>query len=145
MFDVILVSHGPLAKALLESAEFICGEQERVKTLGLYLGDSVDEFRERVRSEIEESLSRGEALVLTDIQCGSPFNVTCSAMGELDFIHITGANLPCVIQALSDRIDLPAAETARNCIDFCGGSIVHVNDLLEVTLAMDEDEDEDEE
>lgn len=144
MFDVILVSHGPLAKAILESAEFICGEQERVKTLGLYLGDSVDSFGDEVRAEIRESLSRGEVLVLSDIQYGSPFNVTCSAMGELDFIHITGMNLPCVIQALSDRQDLSAAQTARSCIEFCSGSIVHVNDLLEVTLASTED-DEDEE
>lgn len=144
MFDVILVSHGPFAKAILESAEFICGEQERVKTLGLYLGDSVDEFGSKVAEEIKESLSRGEVLVLSDLQYGSPFNVTCSAMGDLDFIHITGMNLPCVIQALSDRMDNSAAQTARNCIEFCSGSIVHVNDLLEVTLStLDEEEDED--
>ncbi len=144
MFDVIMVSHGPLSKALLESAEFICGEQQRVKTFGLYLGDSVEEFGATVASEIRESLSRGEVLVLSDIQYGSPFNVTCALMGELDFIHITGVNLPCVIQALSDRMDCNAAQTARNCMDFCCGSIVHVNDLLEVQLNTVVDEDDDE-
>lgn len=144
MFDLVLVSHGPLAKAMLESAEFICGEQDRVKTLGLYLGDSVDSFGEKVAAEIKESLSRGEVLVLSDIQCGSPFNVTCAAMDSLDFIHITGMNLPCVIQALSDRLDLTAAQTARNCIEFCSGSIVHVNDLLEVALESIADDDDDE-
>ena len=38
MFDIILISHGPFSKAILESAQLICGEQENVKTFGLYLG-----------------------------------------------------------------------------------------------------------
>lgn len=129
---------------MVESAEFICGEQDRIKTYSLYLGDSVEAFGEEVRAGIEESLTRGEALVLSDIQYGSPFNVTCAAMGDLDFIHITGMNLPCVIQALSDRIDLDVEQAARNCIEFCSGSIVHVNDLLEISLSSLDDEDEDE-
>ena len=41
MFNVILISHGPLSKAILESAELICGKQEHVQTLGLYVEDSV--------------------------------------------------------------------------------------------------------
>ena len=67
MFDVILVSHGSFARAVLESAELICGDQERVKTYGLHLGESVDVFRDMVRGGIAESLTRGEVLVLSDI------------------------------------------------------------------------------
>ena len=49
MFEIILISHGPLSKAMLETAQMIVGEQEHVTCFGLYLGDSVDLFRERER------------------------------------------------------------------------------------------------
>ncbi len=47
MFEIILISHGPLSKAMLETAQMIVGEQEHVTCFGLYLGDSVDLFREK--------------------------------------------------------------------------------------------------
>jgi len=128
---VILISHGPFSQAVLESAELICGEQARVKTYGLYLGDSVDEFRDRIREGIEESLTRGDVLVLTDIQSGSPFNVTCAAMGELNFHHITGMNLPLVIEVLMDRIDMSVEEVIQCGMRLGKVSIVDVNELLD--------------
>lgn len=128
---MILISHGPFSKAVLEAAELICGEQDRVKTYGLYLGDSVDEFRDKIREGIEESLTRGDVLVLTDIQSGSPFNVTCAAMGELDFYHITGMNLPLVIEVLMDRIDMSIDEVIECGMRLGKVSIVDVNKLLD--------------
>ncbi|WP_440322885.1 PTS sugar transporter subunit IIA [Laedolimicola sp.] len=81
MFEIILISHGPLSKAMLETAQMIVGEQEHVTCFGLYLGDSVDLFRERVEEEIRNKLEESDVLVLTDMQSGSPFNVTVGAMG----------------------------------------------------------------
>lgn len=103
MFEVIIVSHGSLARSLFETAQLIAGEREGVKTFGLELGDSVDLFAAQVTSAIEESLARGDVLVLTDLQSGSPFNVTVGAMTEWQFRHITGVNLPLVIETLGIR------------------------------------------
>ncbi len=94
MFEIILISHGPLSKAMLETAQMIVGEQEHVTCFGLYLGDSVDLFRERVEEEIRNKLEESDVLVLTDMQSGSPFNVTVGAMGYYEFRHFTGWNLP---------------------------------------------------
>lgn len=140
MFDVILVSHGPLSKAMLESAEFICGKQDHVKTFGLYLGDSVDTFRDEVYAAIEESLSRGDLIVLTDIQSGSPFNVTCAAMGSCTFHHITGMNLPMVIELLTSRDFMSASELAGILADIGSMSVVDVNKLLDDFLETDDSE-----
>ena len=60
MFEIILISHGPLSKAMLETAQMIVGEQEHVTCFGLYLGDSVDLFRERVEEEIRNKLGNSE-------------------------------------------------------------------------------------
>ena len=34
MFEIILISHGPLSKAMLETAQMIVGEQEHVTCFG---------------------------------------------------------------------------------------------------------------
>lgn len=137
MFDVILVSHGPLSRAMLESAEFICGKQDHVKTFGLYLGDSVDTFRNEVHAAIEESLSRGDLIVLTDIQSGSPFDVTCAAMGSHAFHHITGMNLPMVIELLTSRDFMSASDLAGTLADIGSMSVADVNKLLGDLLGID--------
>lgn len=130
MFDVILVSHGPLAGAMLETAGLLCGEQERVKTFGLYPGDSIDEFFETICASIDESLGRGEVLVITDIQLGSPFNVCCRAMAGRRFRHITGMSLPVVTQVLMDRRVMSATEVAASAVEKGRGCVVDVNELL---------------
>ena len=139
MFDIILISHGLLSKAILDSAELICGKQDRTKVYGLFLGDSVDEFREKVKAGIAESLTRGEVLVLTDIQSGSPFNVTCAAMDEYGFCHITGMNLPLVVEMLTDRIDMDVSEAVRCGMRLSRNSIVDVNELFAGSFDDEED------
>lgn len=141
MFDVILVSHGSFARAVLESAELICGDQERVKTYGLYLGESVDVFRDMVSGGIAESLTRGEVLVLSDIQSGSPFNVTCAAMGDMAFHHVTGMNLPMVIEALVDRVDLPIGEVVSNALALGASSMADVNALVNLDSEVEDDDE----
>ena len=61
----------------------------------------VDIFAGEVTAAIEKSLEKGDLLVLTDMQSGSPCNVTTAAMIDHKFRHITGVNLPMVIEALS--------------------------------------------
>ena len=65
MFEIILIPHGPLSKAMLETAQMIVGEQEHVTCFGLYLGDSVDLFRERVEEEIRNKLEESDVLLST--------------------------------------------------------------------------------
>ena len=138
VFDVILISHGPLSKSMLESAEMICGKQERVKTYSLFVGDSVDAFRAEVRAGIEDALSRGDLLVITDIMSGSPFNVTSAAMEDLNFQHVTGMNLPLVIQVLLDRNDSSVEQTVADAMEAASECVVHVNALFSADLGEDD-------
>ena len=131
MFNVILISHGPLSKAILESAELICGKQEHVQTLGLYVEDSVEEFRHKVAETIHASCEQGDTLVVTDIMSSSPFNATCAAMEFEDFQHITGMNLAMVITVLLDRVDTPIEEVCNTAVMCAPDSIKYVNKMLE--------------
>ena len=46
MVALLLVTHGDLAKALLNSAALIMGEAPLIESYGLYHGDDVDELKD---------------------------------------------------------------------------------------------------
>lgn len=130
MLKLLLVSHGGLAQAMLESAEMICGPQEDARAIGLFPGDSPDALRDAV-TEILDHWSGQDVLVLTDIRSGTPFNTVASLMQVHPFRHISGINLALLIEALMDRDDMNAAEVADELMAVSGQTILDVNRLME--------------
>jgi len=131
MVEIIMVSHGDYAKSMLESAQMIVGEQDHVQTFGLYLGDSVDKLREGLVEAIEKVQKDGELLVLTDMFSGSPFNITCSLMQHYSFRHITGINLPMLLEILTSRESAGVEELCEMILDKGKATIIDVNKFFE--------------
>lgn len=118
MVNVVIATHGTLARSFLETAEMLVGDQERVTTLGLCLGDSIDAFREQVASAIGEAAAGGdEVLVLTDMLSGSPFNCVCAASERYEFEHLTGVNLPLLLEIFAAREDSDARQLVKTAIE----------------------------
>lgn len=134
MIEIIMVSHGDYAKAMLESAQFIAGEQEHICTFGLHLGESIDQLREEISEAIEKAQKKGEVLILTDMFSGSPFNVTVSLMQHYSFYHITGINLPILLEILMSRDSSSADELCKEVLEKAKDTILDVNKLFEVTI-----------
>ncbi|KUO77594.1 MAG: hypothetical protein APF77_03245 [Clostridia bacterium BRH_c25] len=131
MIEVIIITHGDLAKALKESAELIVGKQKHIQTFCLKHGDSVDELKENINQAVSLCLQEGnEVIALTDMFSGSPFNVTTANMNELGFIHITGINLPILIEILLMRQSAGIREISEAAVENGRNSIKLVNDLL---------------
>lgn len=131
MIEIIMVSHGYYAKAMLESAQLIAGEQEHICVFGLHLGDSVDQLREEVSNTIEKIQKNGEVLVLTDMFSGSPFNVVVSLMQHYSFHHITGINLPILLEILMNRDTGSAEEICRDVLNKAKDTVIDVNKYFE--------------
>lgn len=130
MMKLLLVSHGGLAQAMLESAEMICGPQEDIRALGLFPGDSPDALRESIKETLDQWNGQ-DILVLTDIRSGTPFNTVASLMQSYPFRHISGVNLALLIEALMDRDDMCADEVANELMAVCSQTILDVNRLME--------------
>jgi PTS system mannose-specific IIA component len=130
MFEIIIVSHGNYAEAMLRSAEMIVGRQEGIQTFGLHPGDDVDALKEQLRREIARVRESGDALVLTDMMSGSPFNAAVSAMSDLTFSHVTGVNLPMLLEICGARDFLSAEEVGKTIVDQGRSTIVDVNELM---------------
>lgn len=132
MVEVFIVSHGDFAKAMLGSCEMIMGTQEYVHTFGFYPGESADELREKLSFSIEDSLNRqNEVLVLTDFMSGSPFNVTASLMQQYSFQHLSGINLPLLLEIMGTREFSDAKELCNTSMSQWENTLVYVNRITE--------------
>ncbi len=131
MTYIIMVSHGEYVKAMIESAELIVGEQENVTTFGFNLGDSVDQLQESIANELKRVQKNSDVLVLTDMFSGSPFNAVSSLMQEYSFHHITGINLPLLLEILMSRDETSVEELCSNAMEKGKDTIIYVNKFLE--------------
>lgn len=130
LIEIIMVSHGDYAKAMLESAQLIVGEQEHISTFGLHLGEDVDQLRKEISEAIEKVEKNSEVLVLTDMLSGSPFNVVISLMQHYSFHHITGINLPILLEVLMTR-DLGSTEDlCKEVLERGKSTIIDVNKYI---------------
>ena len=107
---VIVVSHGSYARGLVDTVQMIAGKQEDLEAFGLEPEESVDILKEKIRQSIEQASQEEEILILTDIFYGSPFNTVISLMPEYDLYHVTGINLPLMMEVIMGRISGKHAE-----------------------------------
>ncbi len=127
MVNIILATHGPLAKALLDSAEMIYGEMD-IETVSLTPDMSFERFTE-IASELLEK-HEGDTLVLTDLFGGTPCNVFTALTRKYNHDVVAGINLPALIEVYSSSRSNPCP-TKEELIDLAvesiGASAVHVN------------------
>ncbi|OUZ19280.1 PTS sugar transporter subunit IIA [Enterococcus cecorum] len=94
----LVISHGPMSKGTVESAEMILGTQENVNTLSV----TIDSTIESMYSEISGLISNypnEEWIILTDIIGGTPFNASYRYLEKYkNSIIVTGFNLPLLIE-----------------------------------------------
>ena len=127
---VIVVSHGSYANGLIDTVQMIAGEQEDLEAFGLMPEESVETLKEKIRKSIENTESGEEILILTDLFYGSPFNTVVSLMPEYDFYHITGINLPLMMEIIMGRYAGKSAEViCKDVMNAASGTVRDVHEL----------------
>lgn len=127
---IILVSHGPFSKGLLESVQMVLGEQEKLSAYCLMPEETTAALSQRLETEIRDA-GGDDILFLTDLYHGSPFNVVVSLMRDYHFHHITGINLPLLIEAIMSRNGgVPIQEICDRLVEQAPGTILDVGKLL---------------
>ena len=98
-FDVIVVSHGNLAEAMVDSACMICGDAETVRTVGLHPVESPESFTERLLAAISPNRP---TLILSDLYGGTPHNVAMATARRSEAIRcVSGVNLGLLLEAIT--------------------------------------------
>ncbi|VYT94136.1 PTS mannose transporter subunit IIAB [Clostridium tertium] len=120
MIGILLVTHGDFAEGIKNSTELIVGKLEKFTTLGLYHGDSIDDFNKKVLDCIIELDGGDGVLVFSDLYCATPFNSTVVNNAELkghDYKSISGVNLPMLIEALTCRDNMNLEDLSEYVMD----------------------------
>ena len=120
MIGILLVTHGDFAEGIKNSTELIVGKSEKFSTLGLYHGDSIDDFNKKVLDHIINLDDGNGVLVFSDLYCATPFNSTVINNGllkEHDYKSISGVNLPMLIEALTCRDSMNLEDLAEYVMD----------------------------
>ncbi|MEL4357907.1 MULTISPECIES: PTS sugar transporter subunit IIA [unclassified Luteococcus] len=130
--QIIVLSHGPMAEGMVQSATMIIGPRQNVTSLTLKREDEIGYFKDRLRAMLD-SFGDEEVICLTDLLHGSPFNAVVSQMGDFPVAHLTGANLAMVIQACirSKTKNMTARKLCAELAELRSTSVVDVNSLFE--------------
>lgn len=122
MVGILVITHGDLARGFQDSVELIAGEYENFVTRGLYSGDNIDEFSEKVLEDII-NLDKGKGvLVFSDLFCASPYNAAAlnsKKLTEHKYRLVSGVSLPMLLEAITKREDMDLDELTRHAMD-CG-------------------------
>ena len=116
MIHVLLASHGSYASGLREAAEMILGAQEKFYVLGLYPGESLETFSEKISRIIQETAEPDNVLILTDLRNGTPFNAALLSVAKYGSTCLSGVNLPLLLEVLSTRKECDIDEVVKNAI-----------------------------
>lgn len=98
---ILLLSHGPVCTALLESAQMIGGAAENVCALPLLEGADIGEYG-RTAMDTFRAMPAG-SIVLFDLASGTPFNQMMLQSGGVRFPGLCGMSLPVLLEALALR------------------------------------------
>jgi mannose/fructose/sorbose-specific phosphotransferase system IIA component len=104
MIGLVLVAHGPLPEALLESAAMIAGEFQQIAKLALMPGDGLEELVDRLRAAAEEVDSGDGVLILLDLIGGTPSNAATLVTQQREKTYaVSGVNIPMLLEVLLTR------------------------------------------
>ena len=141
---VIAVSHGKFSEGLVDSVQMLTGKQENLVYYGLFPEQTVDTLKETLRAELEATPDDMEVLFVSDLFHGSPFNAIVDLMRDYKFYHITGINLPTMIELMMGRYAEDSAdELCRSALEEAPETIIYVNDMFNAEASDEDDEEED--
>ena len=131
MIKIVLVTHGHLAKEMLETASLIIGKpsSDGFATFAVTTASSVEKEAAKLKTLLE-TCPEG-AIILTDIFGGSATNISLTASKDLPNCHvITGFNLSMLLTAINNRKKLNAKELAEKIESDGKRGVINATELL---------------
>ena len=101
MIGAVIVTHGALARELLDAAERIVGRTESIRAVAMDWDDDVADARQQIGAAIDEVDGGRGVLIFTDMFGGTPTNVSLAFLDKDKVEIITGVNLPMIIKLTS--------------------------------------------
>ncbi|MDY0360242.1 MAG: PTS fructose transporter subunit IIA [Desulforegulaceae bacterium] len=131
MIGIIVVTHGNLGKALIETAEMITGTKiENCIDVSINVNENADGLRDKIKKAIKKADNEQGIIILTDMFGGTPSNLSYSFLEEGKTEVLSGINLPVLIRASELRKKLEVSEVAQRIETFGKKSISLASGIL---------------
>jgi mannose PTS system EIIA component len=130
MIGVVVVTHGQLARELLNAAETIVGDLPRFTAVSIGWHDDTQDAREEIAQAIARVRQDEGVLIVTDMFGGTPANLAMSFLVEDSVEVITGINLPMLIKLAGLTGTSRLLDAAREIRDQGRNAIWVASDLL---------------
>jgi len=115
MIGIVIVTHGGLGEALIQTAELVLGDPVDAATaVSVDLKESAEKLRKKIGAGIKTVDQGDGVLILTDMFGGTPSNLSLSFLEEGRIDVLTGVNLPVLIRAAKMRKDKSLGELAES-------------------------------
>ncbi|MBC2716841.1 MAG: PTS sugar transporter subunit IIA [Desulfobacteraceae bacterium] len=104
MVGIVIVTHGQLGEALVETSEIIfSSKHESTISVSINLTENVEKLKKKINTAIKSVDSNKGILILTDMFGGTPSNLSYSFLEEGRIEVISGVNLPVLLKAINLR------------------------------------------
>lgn len=139
MVQIILASHGNLAKGMKDTLNIIIGDVSMVEAFSSYRDENLN-IRDAVEVIVKEKYTKADIFILTDILGGSVNTEMMSLIKEYPKIHVlSGMNLPVVI-SLATQTDKISEDLLQEIIQESQQGIIDCNKLLNECKNIKEEE-----
>ncbi len=113
MVGVVVVGHGRLSEAMVETLESVVGRVPHVAAVTSAPGDDPDRLRDRIRAAARQ-VDQGEGvLILTDMKGDTQTNQSLAVARETGAEVVAGVNMPMLVKLASGRGQMSLGELAQ--------------------------------
>jgi PTS system mannose-specific IIA component len=113
MVGVVVVGHGRLSEAMVQTLESVVGRLEHVTAVTSEPLEGPDAIAERIRAAAR-GVDHGQGvLIVTDMLGDTQTNVGLAVAREIGAHVVAGVNMPMLIKLASTRNDMSVGELAR--------------------------------
>jgi len=135
MVKILIVTHGPLGEALIETADLILGKTNYTSAFGLYHGDNIELLQRKIEEFVQTHDDGDGILLLTDLLGGSPCNKIALAIKTLENTSkvecVVGVNLPILLEAISMQNTMELKNLVQHCKKQGTSSILSLREKFE--------------
>lgn len=141
MIGIVILGHADYPSGLKSAIELLVGNPENFEALGLYQGESPDDYKSKISLLIDQVDDGDGVLVLVDLFGGTPSNTIAQIVSHNKNIQaITGANLPMAIHAIFSRDEMTNKELAAEVKDIGGSSVVNIGEIYQQVISENDDD-----
>ncbi|UCF31652.1 MAG: PTS sugar transporter [bacterium] len=115
---IVLVTHGELGHAMVETSSLIIGDLKNVTSVSVRASDAVEEVRDLIERAIDRVRGSEGTILLVDMFGGTPSNISLSFLADEGIEVVTGVNLPMLTKLATLDPNLKLAQAAGVLRDY---------------------------